>query len=209
MSDAGVLVLDRDQTRAAAPPDAVLAAVRTALAAIKDASKDALTEMRGVIGALRSEGETAPRSPTAGLDRLDELLARARSAGLRVESEITGEHRPLHANTDLAAFRIVQESLTNISRHAGPGPVTARVRIAYGEHEIEVQVDDDGQGVSFLDDHPGGTGSGLRGMRERTGALGGAFDAGPRPGGGFRVRARLPLDEGAGDAPAASGRGTR
>ncbi|TDC44918.1 sensor histidine kinase [Actinomadura sp. KC345] len=166
---------------------------RTALAAIKEASKDALTEMRGVIGALRAQGETAPRTPTAGLGRLEDLAARARSAGLRVEIEITGDRRPLHAGTDLAAFRIVQESLTNVTRHAGPGPVTARVHIAYGEHEIVVRVEDDGQGVSLLDDHTGG--SGIRGMRERAAALGGAFDAGPRPGGGFRVRARLPLTE--------------
>ncbi|WP_147449389.1 sensor histidine kinase [Actinomadura pelletieri] len=166
---------------------------RTALAAIKDASKEALTEMRGVIGALRAQGETAPRSPTAGLDRLDELLDRARSAGLRVECEITGERRPLHAGTDLAAFRIVQESLTNVTRHAGPGPVTARVHIAYGERDIVVRVDDDGRGVSLLDDRPGG--SGIRGMRERAAALGGSFEAGPRPGGGFRVRARLPLSD--------------
>ncbi len=166
---------------------------RTALAAIKDASKEALTEMRGVIGALRSQGETAPRAPTAGLDRLDELLDRARAAGLAVEAEITGERRPLHAGTDLAAFRIVQESLTNVTRHAGPGPVTARVAIAYGEHEVVVRVEDDGRGAPLLDDRPGG--SGIRGMRERAAALGGTFDAGPRPGGGFRVRAALPLDE--------------
>ncbi|MFA1548468.1 sensor histidine kinase [Actinomadura chokoriensis] len=164
---------------------------RTALAAIKDASKEALTEMRGVIGALRSQGETAPRAPTAGLDRLDDLLDRARNAGLAVEAEITGERRRLHAGTDLAAFRIVQESLTNVTRHAGPGPVTARVGIAYGEHEIVVRVEDDGRGAPLLDDRPGG--SGLRGMRERAAALGGTFDAGPRPGGGFRVRAALPL----------------
>ncbi|WP_067453367.1 sensor histidine kinase [Actinomadura macra] len=171
---------------------------RTALAAIKEASKEALTEMRGVIGALRAQGESAPRSPTAGLDRLDDLLARARSAGLRVDAEITGERRPLHASTDLAAFRIVQESLTNVTRHAGPGPVTARVRIAYGEREIEVRVEDDGRGASLLDEHPGG--SGIRGMRERAAALGGTFDAGPRTGGGFAVRARLPLTEDADDA---------
>ncbi|MES9535831.1 histidine kinase [Actinomadura sp. NPDC000600] len=165
---------------------------RTALAAIKDASKEALTEMRGVIGALRAQGETAPRAPTAGLERLDDLLDRARSAGLAVEAETTGERRPLPAGADLAAYRIVQESLTNVTRHAGPGPVTARVRIAYGDHEIVVEVEDDGRGVSPLDDRPAG--SGIRGMRERAAALGGAFDAGPRPGGGFAVRARLPLD---------------
>ncbi|MFI0353912.1 sensor histidine kinase [Actinomadura sp. 9N407] len=182
---------------------------RTALAAIKEASKEALTEMRSVIGVLRSQGETAPRSPTAGLDRLEELLGRARSAGLRVEAEITGDRRPLPAGTDLAAFRIVQESLTNVTRYAGPGPVTARVRIAYREREVAVQVDDDGQGVSLLDDHPGG--SGINGMRERAAALGGDFQAGPRPGGGFRVSATLPVDAPssetrAADAPSAETR---
>lgn len=165
---------------------------RTALAAIKEASKEALTEMRGVIGALRADGESAPRSPTAGLARLDELLGRARAAGLRVELEITGERRPLHASTDLAAFRIVQESLTNVTRHAGPGPVTARIAIAYGEDEIMVRVRDDGRGAPLLDDRSGG--SGIRGMRERAAALGGSFTAGPRTGGGFTVEARLPLD---------------
>ncbi|MEO3822305.1 sensor histidine kinase [Actinomadura sp. B10D3] len=183
---------------------------RTALAAIKEASKEALGEMRGVIGALRAQGETAPRAPTAGLDRLDDLLDRARSAGLEVTAEVTGEKPALHAGTDLAAFRIVQESLTNVTRHAGPGPVTARVRIAYGEHEIVVEVEDDGRGVPLLDERPGG--AGIRGMRERAAALGGAFDAGPRPGGGFRVRARLPLDGadgGAAGEAAAPGRGAQ
>ncbi|MFI0447028.1 sensor histidine kinase [Actinomadura sp. 6N118] len=165
---------------------------RTALAAIKEASKEALTEMRSVIGALRAQGETAPRSPTAGLSRLEELLDRARNAGLPVTAKTEGDQRPLPAGTDLAAYRIVQESLTNVSRHAGPGPVTAEVRIAYGEHEISIQVDDDGRGVSLLDDHAG-TGSGIRGMRERATALGGSFTAGARPGGGFRVRATLPI----------------
>ncbi|GLW61949.1 two-component sensor histidine kinase [Actinomadura rubrobrunea] len=169
------------------------AAARTALTAIKEASKEALTEMRSVIGVLRAEGESAPRSPTAGLDRLEELLDRARSAGLDVRAEITGERRPLPAGTDLAAYRIVQESLTNVSRHAGPGPVTVRVALDYGEREIRVRVEDDGRGVSLLDDHAGG--SGIRGMRERAAALGGTFAAGPGPSGGFRVRATLPITE--------------
>ncbi|MDL4775916.1 sensor histidine kinase [Actinomadura xylanilytica] len=165
---------------------------RTALAAIKEASKEALSEMRSVIGALRAQGESAPRSPTAGLDRLEDLLARARSAGLRVDAEVTGDRRPLHAATDLAAFRIVQESLTNVTRHSGAGPVTARVVVAYGADEITVLVEDDGRGVALLDDRPGG--SGIRGMRERAAALGGTFEAGPRRGGGFRVTATLPVD---------------
>ncbi|HEX2313765.1 MAG TPA: ATP-binding protein, partial [Thermomonospora sp.] len=99
---------------------------------------------------------------------------------------------PLPAGPDLAAFRIVQESLTNIARHAGPGPVTARVRIAYRDREMTITVDDDGRGAPLLPDDTGG--SGLHGMRERAAALGGEFAAGPRPGGGFRVTATLPLD---------------
>ncbi|MGK5552139.1 sensor histidine kinase [Actinomadura kijaniata] len=186
------------------------AQAREALAAIKEASKEALTEMRSMIGALRApdeEGRAAPRAPAAGLDRLDDLLDRARAAGLRVEAEVAGERRPLPAGADLAAFRIVQESLTNVARHAGPGPVTARVRIAYGEHEVHVRVDDDGRGASPPDERPAGEhgsdghgGSGLRGMRERAVALGGTFEAGPRAGGGFRVRAVLPTDRRAEEA---------
>jgi signal transduction histidine kinase len=176
------------------PEQAGAAVVRTALAAIKEASKEALTEMRSVIGVLRQQGEdAAPRTPTAGLGRLDELVERARSAGLRVHTETVGAARALPAGVDLAAFRITQESLTNVTRHAGPGPVTAWIRIAYGEHDVAVQVDDDGKGAVLLADDSGG--SGLPGMRERTAALGGDFSAGPRPGGGFRVRARLPIKE--------------
>ncbi|RAY15667.1 sensor histidine kinase [Actinomadura craniellae] len=167
---------------------------RTALAAIKEASKEALTEMRSVIGVLRQQGEVAPRSPTAGLDRLEELVGRAESAGLRVRAEFEGDRRPLPAGVDLAAFRIVQESLTNVTRHAGPGPLTALVRISYAADHVSVQVEDDGRGVSLLDDHPGG--NGIHGMRERAAALGGTFSAGPRPGGGFQVRAVLPVHEG-------------
>jgi signal transduction histidine kinase len=167
---------------------------RTALAAIKEASKEALSEMRSVIGVLRQQGEdVAPRAPTVGLARLDELVGRARSAGLDVRTKIEGTVRPLPAGVDLAAFRIAQESLTNVTRHAGPGPVTTWVRIAYGERDIEVEVEDEGRGAALLAEDSGG--SGLPGMRERAVALGGEFSAGPRPGGGFRVRARLPLEE--------------
>jgi signal transduction histidine kinase len=167
---------------------------RTALAAIKEASKEALTEMRSVIGVLRQQGDdAAPRTPTAGLARLDELAGRARSAGLDVRVEIAGTARPLPASVDLAAFRIIQESLTNVTRHAGPGPVSAWVQVTYGAADVSVAVDDDGRGGVLLADDSGG--SGLPGMRERAVALGGEFSAGPRPGGGFRVRARLPLDE--------------
>ncbi|MEV5574894.1 sensor histidine kinase [Spirillospora sp. NPDC052269] len=169
---------------------------RAALTAIKEASKEVLTEMRSVIGALRAQDESAPRSPTAGLVRLDELAARARAAGVRVEAGTSGDVRPLPAACDLAAFRIVQESLTNAARHGGPGPVTVHVHIDYGEHELTVRVEDDGRGAPGPDENderPGG-GAGLRGMRERAAALGGSFRAGPRPRGGFRVEAVLPID---------------
>ncbi|MBA9007804.1 sensor histidine kinase [Thermomonospora cellulosilytica] len=164
---------------------------RTALAAIKEASKEALTEMRQVIGVLRQQGETAPRSPAAGLDRLPELLDRARAAGLTVHAEVDPPPPgALPAGTDLAVFRIVQESLTNVTRHAGPGPVTVWVRVSYGERGVFIRVDDDGRGAALLAEDTGG--SGLAGMRERAAALGGELSAGPRPGGGFRVTALLP-----------------
>lgn len=167
---------------------------RTALAAIKEASKEALSEMRSVIGVLRQQGDdAAPRAPTVGMARLDELVGRARSAGVDVHTEIDGTVRPLPAGVDLAAFRIAQESLTNVTRHAGPGPVTTWVRIAYGEGQIEVEVEDEGKGAPLLAEDSGG--SGLPGMRERAVALGGEFASGPRPGGGFRVWARLPFEE--------------
>ena len=182
---------------------------RTALAAIKEASKEALTEMRSVIGVLRQTDEAAPRAPTAGLDRLDDLVNRARSAGLRVACSIDGPRRPLPGGVDLAAFRIVQEALTNVTRHArrpggGPpenGAVTASIQVAYGESDIVVRIDDNGKPGPGASGGPGGSpgagpsggGSGIPGMRERASALGGEFTAGPVAGGGFRVWARLPV----------------
>ena len=126
---------------------------RTALAAIKEASKEALTEMRSVIGVLRQTGEAAPRAPTAGLDRLDELVGRARSAGLRVTCSVTGSRRPLPGGVELAAFRIVQEALTNVTRHArrpadgrgADGAVSASIQVIYRDDDIVVQIDDNGR----------------------------------------------------------------
>jgi signal transduction histidine kinase len=172
--------------------------VRTALGAIKEASKEALTEMRSVIGVLRQGDEAAPRAPTAGLDRLDDLVSRARSAGLGVTTSITGTRRPLPGGVDLAAFRIVQEALTNVTRHARrpagglpDGLLTASISIAYRERDIVVQVDDNGHNGTQPAESSGG--SGIPGMRERASALGGEFTAGPLAGGGFRVWARLPV----------------
>jgi signal transduction histidine kinase len=164
---------------------------RSALTAIKQASKEGLTELRSVLDILRHEGEPASRSPTWTLARLEDLVAQAAAAGLTVHTETDGEARRLPFAVDVAAFRIVQEALTNVTRHAGTA--TATVRVSYGDRDLTVQVDDDGRGLMPHRGAPG-TGQGIVGMRERAAALGGDLQAEPRPGGGFRVRARLPLD---------------
>jgi signal transduction histidine kinase len=163
---------------------------RDSFFAIKQASKEALSELRSVLSVLRREDEPAPRSPAPALARLDDLVSQAAAAGLTVRTEIDGSARPLPFSVDAAAYRIVQEALTNVTRHAGPA--TAAVRVCYAERDITVQVDDDGSGPP--PDPLAGNGKGIVGMRERAAALGGELQAGPRPGGGFRVRARLPLE---------------
>src|SRR2546423_2550992 len=163
---------------------------RTALTAIKQASKDALGELRSVLEVLRRSDEAEPRTPQPGLDELDDLISRAGAAGLAVTVEVDGVPRPLPVDVDLAAFRIVQEAVTNVARHAGQS--TATIRVAYGEHEVTLQIDNDGR--RGTPSSISGSGSGIAGMRERTAALGGRLEVGPRPGGGFRGRAELPMD---------------
>jgi signal transduction histidine kinase len=167
---------------------------RSALQAIKQASNDALGELRSVLDVLRQGDEAPPRAPASGLARLDSLVEGAGATGLEVRTRVEGTPRPLPAGTDLAAYRIVQESLTNVTRHAGPARATVLVR--YGPDDLTVQVDDDGRGLEppSAADAPLRPGRGLVGMRERVAALGGELSAGPRPGGGFRVLARLPID---------------
>ncbi|MET9700936.1 sensor histidine kinase [Streptomyces sp. NPDC006529] len=177
----GLALLDADPEQA-----------RTALRTIKEASKEALGEVRQVLGALRAPG-AAPRAPAPGLGRLPELLAQAAAAGLTVSLEGEADGRGLSPGTDLAAFRIVQEALTNVVRHSGSR--TARVRLARPAGALELTIDDDGPPTGG---NPGGSGSGLAGMRERAAERGGSIEAGPRPDGGFRVVARLPLGGGAG-----------
>ena len=160
---------------------------RTALTAIKSASKDALGELRSVLDVLRQADEGVPRSPTAGLGDLDRLVAGATAAGIDVRVVTVGDPRPLPPSVDLAAFRIVQEALTNVTRHAGQA--TATISLTYGDERLTVSVEDDGRGVNGAGP---GSGNGSRGMRERATALGGELEAGPRPGGGFRVSASLP-----------------
>ena len=163
---------------------------RVALSAIKQASSEALGELRAVLDTLRQEGDSAARTPAPTLARLPDLAAQAAAAGLAVETDVEGAARPLPAAVELAAFRICQEAVTNVIRHAGPA--AAHVRLVYGERHLLVEITDDGRGAAA--NGGAGSGKGLPGMRERTVALGGTLDAGPQPGGGFRVRARLPLE---------------
>jgi signal transduction histidine kinase len=168
----------------------------SALTTINDVSKQALVELRSVLGVLRGTDEGAPRTPSPGLARLDELVESSNAAGLTVRVERRGEPEPLPSDVDLAAYRIVQEALTNAARHSGGS--SAAVSITYGGDHVVVQVDDDGPGRPARPwSRPQGTGSGIVGMTERAVSLGGTLEAGPRPGGGFRVRARLPVTDGA------------
>ncbi len=163
--------------------------VPPALLAIQEASGDATRELRATLEVLRDAGRPDAEAAASGLDRLDDLVERARSAGLPVEVTIRGTRRPLPTEVDRAAYRIVQESLTNVSRHAGGA--AAAVRVDYADRELIVQVDDDGTADP---DAPPVPGTGLLGMRERVAELGGRLRAEPRPEGGFTVRAELPLE---------------
>ncbi len=163
-------------------------AARQALQAIRAESKDALVELRSILGVLRADGEALPREPAPGLDSLPSLVERAASAGLAVHLEVMGDPKPLPAGVDLAAYRIVQEAVTNVIRHAGADQ--ARVEVDYLPDALEVAVLDEGVARSG---RPLVAGNGLTGMRERAIALGGSVDAGPRAGRGFAVRAHLPL----------------
>ncbi|MGW5643752.1 sensor histidine kinase [Saccharopolyspora sp. NPDC003752] len=158
-----------------------------ALVSIKQASKDALRDLRATLGVLRQVDEAAPTAPAPSLARIDPLVEQAGVTGLAVRTELAGPVRPLPPEVDLAGYRIVQEALTNVTRHADAR--TACVRIRYSDHDVRVEIDDDGAGAADRNTHRG---NGIRGMEERVQALGGEFSAGRRPAGGFRVHARLP-----------------
>jgi signal transduction histidine kinase len=173
-------------------------AVRAALTAIRDTSKAALAEMRHTLGQLRSGGwdVDAEAVRTAGLDRLATLADAVRAAGAPVVVHIEGEPEPLTPQVDHAAYRILQESLTNVLRHAGP-QASATVGVCYTPGMLTLRVTDNGTGGTDGDgsapDRPGRSGHGIAGMAERAAAVGGELSAGPRPGGGFEVVARLPV----------------
>ncbi|MFE0327589.1 sensor histidine kinase [Streptomyces sp. NPDC003753] len=156
-----------------------------ALTAIKRISDEGLDEVRTLLGALR--GVPSPAAPeSVGLARADRLLETLKSTGVHTELTVRGAVRPLPAATDLTAYRVLQESLTNIRRHAHATAV--RVAVDYGPSRLDLTVTDNGRGGT-----PDGRGSGIEGMAARADALGGSLSAGPQPGGGFAVRCSLPL----------------
>jgi signal transduction histidine kinase len=175
-AEAGEALLDRDPERA-----------REAFDSIRGSGRQALVELRRMLGLLRSGDPELALVPQPSLQHLDLLVEQVRSAGLPVDVEVEGRPRPLAAGVDLSAYRIVQEALTNTLKHSASEH--ARVTVRYADHDVEVEVVDDGRGSL----NGAGTGHGLAGMRERALLYGGEIEAGPRAEGGFRVRARLPL----------------
>ncbi|MEU9738764.1 sensor histidine kinase [Micromonospora chersina] len=162
-----------------------------ALTAISRTSKEALDELRVTLTVVRRDEAADERAPAPGLAQLPQLRERLAGAGLPVTVEVDGAPRPLPVAVDLAAYRVVQEALTNVLRHAGPA--TATIRLRYAPTEVAVEVTDTGRGAAAPAGDSGGYG--LAGMRERVTALGGSFAAGPASAGGFRVSATLPVEE--------------
>jgi signal transduction histidine kinase len=167
------------------------ARAREALGAISATGRQALAEMRRLLGVLRREedGAVSERAPQPGIGELGELLDQARGAGLPVSFTVEGDPRPLPGGVALAAYRIVQESLTNARKHAGP-VASASVLLRYSPDAVMLTITDDGRGGGA---QPGSHGHGLTGMRERVATYGGSISAGPCPGGGFEVVATLPI----------------
>lgn len=182
-----VVVAQADGGRFAGRTDP--AAALASLDTIADVSRAALTEMRALLGVLREGDTEAALGPQPSLADIPALVASIREGGLEVSYVTTGTPRPLPIGAGLAAYRIVQEALTNVLKHAGPH-VTAFVQLRWEDDALVVTVSDDGRGAASVGD---GAGLGIAGMVERATVFGGALTAGPRAGGGYLVRARLPL----------------
>ncbi|KUF15567.1 MULTISPECIES: sensor histidine kinase [Streptomyces] len=185
-ADGAAYVLD------AAPDQA-----KQALATISGTGRQALAEMRRLLGVLRTgeHEEHGEYVPQPDVEQLDELIEQVRGAGLPVDFKVEGTPRPLPSGVELTAYRIVQEALTNTRKHGGEN-AGASVRLVYFDDGLGLLVEDDGKGAPhelYEDGGADGSGHGLIGMRERVGMVGGTLDAGPRPGGGFRISALLPL----------------
>lgn len=175
-AQAGQRLVGRDDTRA-----------RQSLEAIEETARTALQEMRRLLGMLR-ETDDAALAPQPGLTQVEELATQIRAAGLPVEIAMDGEAVPLPPGIDLAAYRLIQEGLTNALKHAGA--TVASVAVTYHDDWLEVDVADDGRGQNGTN----GGGHGLLGLRERVALYGGRFESGPRPEGGWRLNATLPLE---------------
>jgi len=173
-------MLARDSQRADA-------AIKTA----EDAGHRALTEVRRLLGMLRTADPKAT-DPQPGLQSLDRLVTQMNDAGLPTRLSVDGEPGLLPLGVDINAYRIIQESLTNTLKHGGPD-AHAEIQVGYSPEVLTIEVADDGRGAAAESDHPGATGQGLLGMHERVTLLEGTLHAGPRPGGGYRVTARIPI----------------
>ena len=185
-ADGAAYVLD------AAPDQA-----KKALETISSTGRQALAEMRRLLGVLRTgeHQESGEYVPQPDVEQIDDLIQQCRSSGLPVDFKVEGTPRPLPSGVELTAYRIVQEALTNTRKHGGPN-AGASVRLVYFDDGLGLLVEDDGKGAPhelYEDGGADGKGHGLIGMRERVGMVGGTLDAGPRPGGGFRISALLPL----------------
>jgi signal transduction histidine kinase len=179
-ADAAEAALDADPARARGP-----------LQTIRRSAAEALTEMRRLLAVLRADEPAGELAPAPGLDRLPALVDRARAAGVDVALEVTGATRPVPASLDLSAYRIVQEALTNVGKHATGAP--ASIALDWGHDALAIEIRNPGANLERADTN--GSGHGLIGMRERVRMLGGHFNAGPAAGGGFVVSAVLPYPE--------------
>ncbi|MCX4639602.1 histidine kinase [Streptomyces sp. P9-2B-2] len=180
--------------------DAAPEQTRKALETISGTGRQALAEMRRLLGVLRTgeQPESGEYVPQPGVEQLTDLIDQVRSAGLPVDFRREGEPREVPSSVELTVYRIVQEALTNTRKHGGPD-VGATVRLSYRDDDLDLLVEDDGRGAQrelYEEGGSDGLGHGLIGMRERVGMVGGTLAAGPRPGGGFRVSAVLPLKSG-------------
>jgi signal transduction histidine kinase len=187
-----VMVIQTAAARRVAPADRD--AARQALASVESCGRDALIELRRMVGVLRRGDVELAGVAAPGLAQLGELATRARAAGLPVELRLEGDRAQLPAGLDLVAFRVVQEALTNAIKHAGPA--RAVVHVSCTDSALELEISDTGRGPLANDDlQAGAVGHGLVGMRERLALYGGELQAGRRRGGGFEVKARIPLEQ--------------
>jgi signal transduction histidine kinase len=175
-----------EEVLAAAP-----ARARESLRSVQDTGRQALVELRRLLGVLRTDDSEAALAPQPGLDQVGALAAHVREVGVAVDLRVDGERDGIPAGVDLAAYRIVQEALTNVLKHASASH--AAVRVGYRPDVIELEILDDGHGDGANGYGANSTGHGLIGMRERASLYGGVVEARPRPEGGFAVRARLPV----------------